>query len=336
MKKYLIPPTGRFFKANLHCHTTVSDGMKTPEQIKALYTANGYSVVAFTDHDVLVPHPELQDGAFLPLNGFEAEIEEPGSADWANRKQCHLCFIAKDPENLTMPFYHRTRYIWGGAEHYRAQLRYDDSQPDYIREYSHAGISDMIRRGREAGFFVTYNHPAWSREDYPDYMGYQGMDAMEIMNYGCCCEGYLDYNPRVYDDLLHAGRKLYCIAADDNHGRIPDECGGWTMIKAEGLDYKSITKALELGHFYASWGPEIRDLWVEDGEIHITCAPASRIIATYGSRRSRMLQGEALTEGAFPLRPDDGYVRITVVDEQGRCADTNACFMEEILNEITF
>lgn len=331
MKRYLIPESGSYYKANLHCHTTFSDGQKTPDEIKALYTAHGYSIVAFTDHDVLIPHPELRSEDFLPLNGFEAEIEEPGSAQWASRKQCHLCFIAKEPDNLRMPFYHRSKYIWGNAERYRDKLQYDESRSDYIREYSHACISDMIRLGKEAGFFVTYNHPTWSREDYPDYIGYQGMDAMEIMNYGCCCEGYLDYNPRVYDDLLRAGRKLFCIAADDNHGRIPDECGGWTMIKAERLDYRTITRALEQGHFYASWGPEIHELWVEDGSIHITCSPAARIIATYCARKSRCLQGSGLTEAAFPLQPDDGYVRLTVVDEQGRCADTNAYFPADLL-----
>lgn len=51
MKRYLIPETGFFYKANLHCHTTFSDGRKTPEEVKQLYTANGYCVVAFTDHD---------------------------------------------------------------------------------------------------------------------------------------------------------------------------------------------------------------------------------------------------------------------------------------------
>ena len=59
MKKYLLPQTGQFFKANLHCHTTISDGSMTPEEIKEAYTSHGYSVVAFTDHDVLIPHPEL-------------------------------------------------------------------------------------------------------------------------------------------------------------------------------------------------------------------------------------------------------------------------------------
>ena len=52
MKKYLLPETGNFYKANLHCHTTYSDGRKTPEQVKARYKGLGYSIVAYTDHDI--------------------------------------------------------------------------------------------------------------------------------------------------------------------------------------------------------------------------------------------------------------------------------------------
>ena len=50
MKKDLLPASGNFHKANLHCHSTVSDGALTPEALKELYTKNGYSVIAFTDH----------------------------------------------------------------------------------------------------------------------------------------------------------------------------------------------------------------------------------------------------------------------------------------------
>lgn len=40
--------------------------------------------------------------------------------------------------------------------------------------------------------------------------------------------------------------------------------------------------------------------------------------------------GDALTHASFPLYGDEVYVRITVVDDKGRCADTNAYFMDEI------
>ena len=37
MKKYLLPKDGTFYKANLHCHTTLSDGHLTPEEVKEIY-----------------------------------------------------------------------------------------------------------------------------------------------------------------------------------------------------------------------------------------------------------------------------------------------------------
>ncbi|MBQ6088714.1 MAG: GrdX family protein, partial [Firmicutes bacterium] len=47
----------------------ISDGSFTPEQIKEAYLARGYSVVAFTDHNILLSHQELTDRRFLALNG---------------------------------------------------------------------------------------------------------------------------------------------------------------------------------------------------------------------------------------------------------------------------
>jgi len=44
MKKYLLPESGNFYKANLHCHSTFSDGKHTPEEIKKAYMDKGYSI----------------------------------------------------------------------------------------------------------------------------------------------------------------------------------------------------------------------------------------------------------------------------------------------------
>ena len=37
MKKYLLPKNGKFYKANLHMHTTISDGAMTPEETKEAF-----------------------------------------------------------------------------------------------------------------------------------------------------------------------------------------------------------------------------------------------------------------------------------------------------------
>ena len=41
MKKHLLPYGKRYYKVNLHCHTTISDGKLSPEEVKDLYKAHG-------------------------------------------------------------------------------------------------------------------------------------------------------------------------------------------------------------------------------------------------------------------------------------------------------
>lgn len=285
MKKYLLPHGQNCYKANLHCHTTISDGAYTPEQIKQHYMANGYSVVAFTDHEILIPHPELADDNFLPLNGYEYEVispENPDNPAHKLRKTCHMCLIALEPDNLTHVCWHGG--LWGNAVNYRDRAALKD-EPLFERVYNGECISTVMQTARENGFFVTYNHPTWSMEDMADIQHYHGMHAMEIYNNGCCQSGYDDYNPTVYDAILRRGERIFCIAADDNHTQR-DLCGGWTMICAEKLEYRTVTKALEKGHFYASTGPEIHELWFEDSKIHIRCSPAVKIVATAGPELS--------------------------------------------------
>lgn len=340
MKRYLLPETGAFYKANLHCHSTVSDGKLSPAEIKKIYMEHGYSVVAYTDHDVLIPHLELRDEHFLPLNGIELEVNEEKDADFSQIKTCHICFVALEEENVTAPCWHRSKYRFGNAPKYEHLVKIDETLPDYERAYTPECISDMMRIGREKGFFVTYNHPAWSMETYAEYSRYENMNAMEIVNYGCVAAGYDDYNGKAYDEMLRCGKRIYCIATDDNHNGYPadtrdfDSFGGFTMIKADKLDYRTITRALEEGNFYASQGPRIDALWVEDGKIHIECSDADRIILTTGVRRTAIRfaeDGVMLNKADFEVKPGDGYVRITVIDAHGDHADTNAYFVEDLL-----
>ena len=331
MRKYILPPTGGAYKANLHCHSTISDGRCSVEELKKQYMQKGYSIIAYTDHDVLVDHRDLCDENFLALNGYEMEVNGPAG------KTCHMCLIAKDQDNLTQVCYNKDKYIWGNALAFKPGLKF--YQDDYERKYTHEGICDMMKKGRDAGFFVTYNHPAWSLEDYTDYSGYEGMNAMEIWNTGCVYAGYDDYNPQVYDVLLRQGKRIFCTAADDNHnGRgfdSPhcDSFGGWVVIRCEKLEYKCVTDALEAGSFYASMGPEIYDLYVEDGYVYVTTSPAHAINYMTGVRHTaceRAHYGETVTKAKFAIKEGDRYFRIDVIDDYGRHANTNAVWIDTL------
>ncbi len=340
MKKYLLGGSGNFYKANLHSHTNLSDGCLTPEQMKEEYMKKGYSIIAYTDHNTMIDHSDLAEENFLPLLGFEIDISEKTTAP-RGRRTCHICFIAIDPENKVQPFWERSgKYLFGNSKNQIDKVIFDENEPDYIRNYAVEDVNYVMQTAREKGFFVTYNHPVWSGETFEQYAYYRGMHAMEIFNTGCYVLGLPEYNPKIYDDILREDNRIYCIAADDNHNGSADwdldSFIGHTVINADKLEYKTITKALLDGKFYASTGPEIHSLYLEDNVVHITCSPAKTITLNTGRVRSssqrRVAQkGEYLTEAQFKINPDaDIYFRLDVYDETGMSANTSAYFCDEI------
>lgn len=358
MRKYLLPPDGRFFKANLHNHTVLSDGMKTPEQIKTDYMKNGYSVVAFTDHDRYYSHNDLTDEKFLALNGFELEYYY---VPWV-QKTAHFCFIAKEPDNPALG------YSVPGSFSFITKLHENDLDPEeggllYTvecpgRKYTPEYINADIRRAKELGFYITYNHPAWSLESYPDYSTYKNVDAFEISNYGCVLAGYDDDDGRVYDDLLRLGNRIPCIASDDNHNESPDgdiksdSYGAYTMLAADRLDYASVIRALENGDFYACAKvnpgagecPEIKNLYIEDGYVHIETSPAANIAIIKDVRPFGIVLAKAgipVTSAAFKIQTADSgsadktltecqWFRIVVTGMNGCKAYTRAYFTDSL------
>lgn len=340
MKKYLLPKAGNFYKANLHCHTTVSDGKRTPEEIKKVYMAKGYSVVAYTDHNKLVVHNDLTDSDFLALNGLELDIcDESKVASF--KKTCHMCFIAKDGNNHIQPCYHTGACLEKNenGDKWSCLVKIDECDEYEDAEYSPDYINKITKAVKDKGFFITYNHPTWSRENYTDYINYKNLDAFEMFNGGSYISGYDEYNPRVYEDFLNSGQKIYCIGGDDNHTYRTDIIRGdegvaFTVIKAEKLTYPAVIKALENGDFYSSMGPEIHELYYEDGKVHIKCSEADRIALNCQVRCARVAYAESdkpVTEAVFELPKNFGYFRITVTDKSGMRACTNAYFEEDLI-----
>ena len=331
MRKYLLPKDGAFYKANLHAHTNMSDGKDTPEEVKSIFRSKGYSVVAYTDHDLFLDRSHLCDEDFLALNGVELSINgRKFGSGWLNMETCHLNFIALKQDYLISPCYHRSKYLRGNAESYRGMVAYDESLPDLEREYTAECINSMLAEGREKGFYTVYNHPMGSLENYPLYSRYENMHAMEIYN------GAWMNDSHVYDDLLRMGKMIHCVAGDDSHS----EAGSghaWTMIKSEKLTYDAIATALLEGHFYSSRGPEIYELSVEDGVMRVKTSDAQGILFASMARSPgrayvRVSAGEVLHEAEFRVLPECGYVRVVVIGPDGQPASTNAYPVEALLN----
>ena len=338
MKKHLFAEDGKFYKTNLHCHTTYSDGKLSPAEIKEVYKKAGYAAVAFTDHDIFVAHDELADDEFVPLHGYEVEVSQPDTP-FRFRKTCHLCFIALDKSNLTQVCLHRSNYMIGNAASYFDEMVFGDAE-DYVRSYTPHGVNDMIRKAKDAGFFVSYNHPTWSLETLNEYGAYEGMDALEIFNGSCLASGYDESNAHAYDELLRQGKMIAVTGSDDNHNGKPidhplsDSFVAFTMLRAKSIGYEAFAKALREKQFYASTGSLLKALWCEDGVLHVEAEPCESIIFTTGIRRcSRICEGKGnrVTEGLYKIDPIDKYVRVTLIDQNGGRAYTRAYTIEEML-----
>ena len=272
MKRWLLPEQGTFYKANLHLHTDISDGTLPPEVVKKLYKDRGYSILSFTDHDIFVPQNALNDENFLAINGHEVEVGENPYAGSLNMKTYHLNFYAKD-QNATLSPVFSERRVW--AENAKKMVTDEMRQTNAFAYYSVASINELIRKANDNGFFVTYNHPVWSLQRYPDYAGLKGIWGIEVYNHGCALSDLPD-TTGPFDDLLWLGENVFPICSDDSHGDY-DLFGGWTMIKAESLTYDKVFDALMRGDFYSSTGPEIRELTLEDGILTVKSGECSDV-----------------------------------------------------------
>lgn len=344
MKKYLLPENGKFYKANLHMHSTVSDGRITPEQTKVDYMAEGYSIVAFTDHDVCVAHEDLTDENFIAITSVEFSVGKGDGLPWEyGGCACyHFNFYAKDPKNVISSVFSERFVNFASAKTYVTDemRKYDDN-----RQYSQEYMNDAIRRAKEEGFLVSYNHPVWSLQRYSDYCDLEGLWGIEIYNTGCMRDGYCD-TVQPLDDLLKAGRQVFPLATDDSH-TLKDRFGGWVMVKAEKLEYTTVMDALERGDFYASTGPIIEELFIEDGVLTIVCPNAKEVWLNSPRRytqRALAQDGESLDVVKFDINKhlersqlirekfdEKPCIRITVKDEKGNCAYTRAYFLEELI-----
>ena len=319
--KILLPEGTPGYKANLHCHTTLSDGEFTPEQVKAAYQKEGYSIVAYTDHDRYGWHSQLTDEDFLALAALEVEVteEDPGK-EWPLLRTYHLNLFDTDPA-----------------------ARREEKQGDLLPHCAYgdvAALNQYIEKMTQLGFLVTYNHPYWSLQDWRDYSGLRGLFAMEIYNHGCEHDGLYGFHPQAYDEMLRSGQKLFCLATDDNHDRQPlghplnDSFGGFVQIASRELTYPAVIQALREGQFYWSMGPQLRGVKIEDGCLKVKTSPVEKIFVIQKGRdcyQTAVNPGESLTEASFPLTGKEGWFRVQVRDGRGLYAGTNAYFIPDLL-----
>ena len=122
-------------------------------------------------------------------------------------------------------------------------------------------------------------------------------------------------------------------------------CGGWVRFKAPALTYSNIFNAYAKGDFYASWGPELESLYLEDGVLKMDFPADSHVVSAEVHTAVRccdVRRGTDMTHAEFDLNGfiaeikrigfplDRAYFRVVITDERGNRALTRGYFLDEL------
>jgi hypothetical protein len=299
----------RWFKGNLHTHTTNSDGDADPPHVASWYRQHGYDFLVLSDHDHLTV---LEDAA-----------DHPG--EWP------LLVLG---EELTLD-------VTGTPVHLNAigiQQRIAPVLRPTVPETLQANV-DAIKA---AGGLASINHPnyKWAFDDRA--MGsVKGAWAFEVYN------GHPFTNNQraggrpgtedIWDRLLSRGSRIYGVATDDAH-HFRGEFGadranpgrGWVSVEAPDCTNASILQALSEGRFYASTGVVIGELRNGPREIVVEIDPRldeKYSVAFVGANARELWRSEGDAARYRPSRLD-GYVRAVVRSSRGATAWTQPVFVD--------
>ena len=164
MKKTTFLENGQFYKGNIHCHTTCSDGKLSPDAIVKAYQDKGYDFLAITDHNVFSHYTCYDTDRFVMIQGVEGNLRAPAD----NHREYHF-IVLPGPDGH-----------WETAEGEKFAHGERLEIPMLSDKASvQAYIDDLDRRG----YMVMINHPFWSRIEYDEILGLNNLFAVEIFNY---------------------------------------------------------------------------------------------------------------------------------------------------------
>ncbi|MFN0116620.1 MAG: CehA/McbA family metallohydrolase [Paracoccaceae bacterium] len=293
---------GRFWRGNLHTHSTRSDGVLDPAEVCRRYRDEGYDFLALTDHLIgLYGYPIVDTGKFRTNRFTTIPGAELHSGPMANGELWHILAVGL-PKDFAPP-----------------------NAPDF---HVHDGMetgAEIAARARAAGAYVAIAHPQWSGLTLADARGIAAAHAVEIYNHGCWAGCDRADGFAINDLLLSEGRKLTLCATDDAHFHEPDHFGGWVMVKAEENDPDALLEALKAGMSYSSQGPEIRRIEINDRTVEVECSAAASVIVQGRGTGAKGVHGHSMTRASVPLDRLHGspWLRVTVVDAAGKRAWSN-------------
>ena len=232
------------YKANLHTHTTISDGHLSPQFVVDWYHEHGYSILAITDHNE-VSYPWTAFSSMKASEKSETRVIEgvlpEESVKYENRNPEELGMIAIQGNEVSSP------------QHIGSLLM----TLVYVR---HRKILPSLVLARKNGLII-FNHPGRYKHEAQWYTNfcrkYKHIVGVEIYNNGDRYSG----DRQLWDSILvdiFPERMVWAYSNDDMHqerslGR------NWNIFVLPELTREMVRKGIEEGrsfYVYAPFGHE--------------------------------------------------------------------------------
>ena len=283
------------YKANLHTHTTLSDGKATPSNAVGRYRKLGYAILSLTDHDTCPPpDPTWPWGSF----GIS-----PG-----------LLGVAAVQGNEISGAHHIGSYF---------------SDRGFAEAVPEAEVIAEIGRG---GGLAVFFHPGRydsSAEWYADmFRRYSHAIGMEVFNRSDRYPG----DRALWDavlTLLLPDRAVWGFSNDDMHDPDTELSFNWNVFILPDLSAASIRRAMENGVFFYVHAPKGHvgpappvihaiEVMEQPGIIHVRASGHDCV--AWISRGKEVHHGDTLNLAELP--DVDGYVRAEVRGAAGTVVGT--------------
>ena len=303
-------PKLRWYKGNIHTHTTESDGDAEPHKVVSWYRRHGYDFLVLSDHN----HLTLLDyGA--GRRQFKKPLMIPGEE------------ISAQIKNGAVPIH------VNGIGISRVIEPIDAGE---IVPTLQANVDAIL----DAGGIASINHPNfyWAF-DHEHIKQVAGASLLEVFNgvpetnvYGA--PGRPSYD-EIWDGVLSAGRAIFGVATDDSHNyrdftaATSNPGRGWVVVRASELNQEAVVDALASGEFYASTGVTLAERDVSEGSIHLAIEPVSDYLysTSFIGQGGRTVATADGLEASYQVRGNEGYVRAMVRNSSGRRAWTQPLFV---------
>jgi len=280
----LFNEENKWYKGNLHTHTHLSDGLLAPDEAALIYKNEHYDFISITDHRRASKSEKYKD--FLVLSGIELDVN-----DYVSRRAFHIVGIG-----------------------FEGNIEYQDG-------LSAQDLIDMITQRKGLAILA---HPSWSLLTHEDALKLHDYHGIEIFNTISETKSNRGSSVEYIDTVASKGLIKLIFAVDDTHQYSEDLFGGYIMVNSPTLDRTNIIQNIKNGNFYASQGPIICQIILEDNEIFVETSPVVRISFMsddfYNEKRVVKKRGKYLTSASYKFSERDNWIRVECMDCKGRKA----------------